>query len=409
MNTAIFIARRYLFSKKKRNFINIVSIVSVVGVTVGTAAMVIVLSVFNGMEDFTRSLYASYHADLEITPVQGKSFPVDDALLAALGKVPGIQAVTEVIADDALLRYRDAQLVVKVKGLSRNFDQQYPLREKLVSGNFALQQQNIPYALIGIGVQMQLGIDIGNDMEPLIFWYPRKDRQVNMSDPSRNFEQRIILPGGAIAVEQQFDQNHVLVPIEWAEDLMQYQGLRTALEIRVPDKKNLLAVQKAVQEIVAARQLQVKTSEEQQESIMRAIRIEKLFVFVALAFVLVIASFNIFFTLSMLAIEKQHDIAVLMAMGASVQMIRKIFLVEGFFIAWIGAVGGMLLGFTICFLQMRFGIISLGIQSSVISAYPVVMQWTDFLSISLLVFVITVLASHAPAQRAAAVNVAEVL
>ncbi len=409
MNTALLIARRYLFSKKKRNFINIISIVSVVGVAIGTAAMVIVLSVFNGLEDFTRSLYSSYHADLEITPVKGKSFAADSVLLARLACIEGVQAVTEVIADDALLRYKDAQIVVKVKGLSANFDQQYPLREKLVGGNFALWQQKAPRAMIGVGVQLQLGIDLGDDMEPLVFWYPRKDKQVNMADPSKNFEQRIILPGGVLAIEQQFDQNHVLVPIEWAEDLMQYKGRRTSIEVKVWKKSDIAAVQRAIRSIIDADNLQVKNSEEQQESIMRAIRIEKLFVFVALAFVLAIASFNIFFTLSMLAIEKQHDIAVLTAMGASAGTIRRIFLTEGFFIAWIGALSGMVLGFVICFLQMQFGFVSLGIQSSVIQAYPVQMKWADFLSISVLVFAITVLASYAPARRATAVKVSEML
>lgn len=409
MNTALFIARRYLFSKKKRNFINIISIVSVIGVAVGTAAMVIVLSVFNGLEDFTRSLYSSYHADLEITPIKGKSFVLEREMITRLGQTDGVQAVTEVIADDALLRYKEGQLVVKIKGLSKNFDQQYPIRSKLVGGNFALYQNNTPRALLGIGVQLQLGIDLGDDMEPMIFWYPRKEGTVNMADPSRNFEQRIILPGGVLAIEQQFDQNHVLVPIEWAEDLMQYQGRRTALEIKVRPSAKLTDVQQAVRAIVTPHGLQVKTSEEQQESIMRAIRIEKLFVFIALAFVLAIASFNIFFTLSMLAIEKQHDIAVLMAMGASERFVKKIFIVEGFFIGSTGALIGMFAGFTICFLQMQFGFVSLGIQSSVIQAYPVLMQWTDFVSIGLLVFVITVAASYAPARRAAAVNVAEVL
>lgn len=409
MNTALLIARRYLFSKKKRNFINIISIVSVVGVAIGTAAMVIVLSVFNGLEDFTRSLYSSYHADLEITPVKGKSFAADSVLLARLARIEGVKAVTEVIADDALLRYKDAQIVVKVKGLAANFDQQYPLREKLVGGNFALWQQKTPRAMIGVGVQLQLGIDLGDDMEPLVFWYPRKDKQVNMTDPSKNFEQRIILPGGVLAIEQQFDQNHVLVPIEWAEDLMQYKGRRTSVEVKVWKKSDIVAVQRAIRSIIDADNLQVKNSEEQQESIMRAIRIEKLFVFVALAFVLAIASFNIFFTLSMLAIEKQHDIAVLTAMGASAGMIRRIFLTEGFFIAWIGALSGMVLGFVICFLQMQFGFVSLGIQSSVIQAYPVQMKWADFLSISMLVFAITVLASYAPARRATAVKVSEML
>jgi lipoprotein-releasing system permease protein len=381
----------------------------VVGVAIGTAAMVIVLSVFNGLEDFTRSLYSSYHADLEITPVKGKSFAADSLLLARLARIEGVKAVTEVIADDALLRYKDAQIVVKVKGLAANFDQQYPLREKLVGGNFALWQQKTPRAMIGVGVQLQLGIDLGDDMEPLVFWYPRKDKQVNIADPSKNFEQRIILPGGVLAIEQQFDQNHVLVPIEWAEDLMQYKGRRTSIEVKVWKKSDIAAVQRVIRSIIDADNLQVKNSEEQQESIMRAIRIEKLFVFVALAFVLAIASFNIFFTLSMLAIEKQHDIAVLTAMGASAGMIRRIFLTEGFFIAWIGALSGMALGFVICFLQMQFGFVSLGIQSSVIQAYPVQMKWADFLSISVLVFAITVLASYAPARRATAVKVSEML
>ncbi|MCS6969035.1 MAG: FtsX-like permease family protein [Cytophagales bacterium] len=409
MNVAFFVALRYLFSKKKSNFINFISAISVAGVAVSTAAMVIVLSVFNGLEEFTRSLYASYHADLEITPVKGKSFPVDRGLVASLSQIQGVQAVTEVIADDALLRYKDLQLVVKVKGVSENFNQQYPISTKLVGGTFALKQEGAPRALIGIGVQMQLGIDLANDLEPLVFWYPRKDRQVDLANPANNFQQRLILAGGTLAIEQQFDQSHVLVPLEWAEDLMQYKQKRTSLEIKVQREEDVISVQKAVQQLIAPRGLQVKNRQQQQESIMRAIKIEKLFVFVALAFVLAVASFNIFFTLSMLAIEKQRDIAIFIAMGALPRLVSNIFLVEGFFIACVGAFTGLALGLLICLLQSYFGLVSLGIQSSLIQSYPVVILWTDFVAIGLVTFVITFLASYAPAWRATAVNVPEQL
>jgi lipoprotein-releasing system permease protein len=406
MNVPLLIARRYLFSKKKKNFINIISIISVIAVTVGTAALIIVLSVFNGLEQLTIGLHTAYNPQLKIAPVQGKSFPVNDSLLAVLKSIDGVKAVTEVMEDNALLRYGDVQMAVNVKGVSENFSQQYDLGAKLVSGEYSLYQRGHPRALLGVGVQIQLAVDMDDDMKGLFFWYPRRRAKVNLTDPMNSFTRELILPGGVLAIEQQFDNNMVLVPLAWADQLMEYGNRRTSLEVKATHPELVPRVQAALRSKLGPG-FTVLNSREQQASILRAVQIERLFVFVALSVVVAVASINIFFSLTMLAIEKQKDIAVLFSLGAGQRLIRRIFLAEGMMIALFGTLIGLGVGFGIVYLQQQFGFVGLGVTSQVIQAYPVKLVATDFLAVGLTVVAITLLAAYFPARGAAQVNINE--
>ncbi|GAA4309805.1 ABC transporter permease [Nibribacter koreensis] len=403
MNVALFIAKRYFFTKKKRNIINIISIIAMIGVGVGTMALIVVLSVFNGLEDLIRSLYGKFDPEIKITSVEGKSFETDAAFLERIRKTPGVVLLTEVIEDNALLRYNDRQMVVKVKGVSDNYHKQNQIDSAIVDGDHRLKRGEQQYALIGRGVQYQLSIRPENPFSPLQFMYPKAGKKVTLN-PENAFRQLGIQAGGVFAIERQYDDQYVFVPLDFAQELLGYENKRTALEVKADSPGNIDKVKNALQEKLGPA-FQVQNSEEQHVSLLRAVKVEKLFVFVTFTFVLLIASINIFFSLSMLVLDKQKDIAILASMGADPGTIRKIFLLEGAIVAFTGAVVGLVIGGGICWAQQTFGIVSMGMTTSVVEAYPVLMRVEDFLFTAAAIIVITLLVSIRPARKAASLSI----
>jgi lipoprotein-releasing system permease protein len=404
MHTYLFIAKRYLFSKKKKNFINIISIISVIGVAVGTMALVIVMSVFNGLQEFTMDLYSAHNPEIRITPAQGKTFEINDSLLNVIRQVKGVKALTEIMEDNALLRYGENQLAVNVKGVSDNFLEQYQIQDnQLISGELIVKKEGTAYALIGAQVQTQLGVSLQDDMKPMICWYPRKQKKISL-DPNNAFTRKAILPSGILSIDQYFDKSNIIVPIEFADELMSYGNKRTSLEIKTTDYKLVSSIQSELKNRLPI-QFIIKNREEQQANIIKAVRIERLFVFIAFASILGIASFNIFFSLAMLAIEKQKDIAILFSMGASKKFIKRIFLAEGGLIAFIGTLIGLILGLLVCFTQQELGFIPL----SPSQPYPIKIILTDLIYIAITIVVITYIASFVPAKNATNLNISEQL
>ncbi|RNI32361.1 ABC transporter permease [Rufibacter immobilis] len=405
MNVALFIARRYFFSKKKRNIINIISIIAMIGVGVGTMALIVVLSVFNGLEDLIRSLYGKFDPEIKITSVEGKSFETDEQLLERIRKTPGVALLTEVIEDNALLRYNDRQMVVKVKGVSDNFFQQNQIDSAIVDGDYRLKRRGQQYALIGRGVQYQLSIRPENPFSPMQFLYPKAGKKT-IINPENAFRQLGIQAGGVFAIERQYDDQYVFVPLAFAEELLSYGSKRTSLEIKTQHVEDVDKVKAALQKVLGPG-FNVQNSEEQHVSLLRAVKVEKLFVFVTFTFVLLIASINIFFSLSMLVLDKQKDIAILTSLGADARTIRRIFLLEGAIVAFSGAFVGLVVGGTICWLQQTFGWVSMGMSTSVVEAYPVLMRPTDFVFTAVAIILITLIVSIRPARRAAAISIRE--
>ncbi|MDQ3290784.1 MAG: ABC transporter permease [Bacteroidota bacterium] len=403
MNVPFLIAKRYFISKKKRNIINIISIISMVGVAVGTAALIIVLSVFNGLEDLIRSIYGSFDPDLKITSVQGKGFEINEDLLNRIRKTPGVLLVTEVIEDNALLRYEDRQMVIKMKGVSPNFFAQNKIDSAVIEGNYQLQRAGNSYALIGRGVQYQLSIRATNAIVPMFLLYPKAKASLSL-DPENTFREKPIMVGGVFVIERQYDDNYIFVPIDFARDLLAYGNKRTSLEVRVESKRELKKVEQRLEEVLGPK-FDIKNSDEQHLSLLRAVKVEKMFVFITFAFILLIASLNIFFSLSMLVIDKKKDIAILASIGASPQVIRNIFLAEGAIVAFVGAFIGLALGLFVCWIQETFGLISMNMATALVEAYPVKMQLQDFLLTGLAIFIITLLVSIRPARAAAATEV----
>ncbi|AKQ47095.1 releasing system transmembrane protein [Rufibacter radiotolerans] len=405
MNVALFIARRYFFSKKKRNIINIISIIAMIGVGVGSMALIVVLSVFNGLEDLIRSLYGKFDPEIKITSIEGKSFETNAQFLERIRKTPGVALLTEVIEDNALLRYNDRQMVVKVKGVSDNFFLQNQIDSAIVEGSYRLKKGKTQYALIGRGVQYQLSIRTENPFSPLQFLYPKAGKKT-VINPENAFRQEGIQAGGVFAIERQYDDQYVFVPLTFAQELLSYGNKRTALEVKTEDPKDIDNVKAALQEQLGPG-FNVQNSEEQHVSLLRAVKVEKLFVFVTFTFVLLIASINIFFSLSMLVLDKQKDIAILASLGADPGTIRKVFLLEGAIVAFTGAVVGLVTGGLICWLQQTYGWVSMGMSTSVVEAYPVLMRPLDFAFTAAAIIFITFLVSIKPAQRAAALSIRE--
>ncbi|MFD2999897.1 ABC transporter permease [Pontibacter toksunensis] len=405
MNVPFLIAKRYFFSRKKRNIISIISNIAMIGVAVGSAALIIVLSVFNGLEDLIREIYSSFDPDLKITAVEGKSFETDTEFMNRIRQMPGVAVVSEVIEDNALLRYNDRQMVVKVKGVSENFFEQNEIDSSVVEGRSDLIHNDAYHALIGRGVQYQLSIRPNNQFVPLQFLYPRNTK-FNPLNPEGAFNSLDIAPGGIFAIERQYDDAYVFVPLNFAAELLEYGRRRTAIEIKVANGARIEQVKNALQQELGE-SFRIQNSDEQHTSLLRAVKVEKLFVFITFAFILGIASLNIFFSLSMLVIDKKKDIAILASMGATAKTIRNIFLMEGALVAFIGAAYGLSIGMLICNLQQNFGLVSMGMSTSVVEAYPVKMQVQDFVLTGLAIIVITLLVSVRPARKAAAMSVTE--
>ncbi|SHI42716.1 lipoprotein-releasing system permease protein [Hymenobacter daecheongensis DSM 21074] len=400
MNVPLLIARRYFSSKNKRNIISIISNISMVGVAVGTMALIIVLSVFNGLEDLVRTLYGKSDPDLLVSAVKGKSFETNEQLLNRIRATPGVALLTEVIEDNALLQYHDRQMVVKLKGVSDNYFAQSHIDSAIVEGDHRLTRNEEPYALIGAGVQHELSIAIDNKFAPLRLLYPRNTGKKTLSmNPETAFTEQSIVAGGVFLIEQHIDDSYIFVPIDFAERLLKYGTRRTALEVKVGESRQIEDVQQDLQKLLGA-DFHVYNSDEQHVSLLKAIKVEKMFVFITFTFILLIASLNIFFSLSMLVIDKKKDIAILMAMGATSRTVRNIFLFEGAIVAQVGAIVGLTLGILICWLQQTFHIVSMGMATSVVDSYPVKMQLSDIILTGVAIVVITITVSIRPALTA---------
>lgn len=376
---------------------------SFASVALSTMALLLVLSVFNGLESLMKSLFRSFDPDIKIELVKGKSFPLESTLIQQIESVEGVSKVVEVIEDNVLLRYRDQQMVVKLKGVSENFLQESRLEEFIEEGVLRLKEGPRNWAAIGRGIKYALSVNLSNVPHALHAFYP-KHIQGSVLTPHQLYQQKDIMPGAVFAIEKQFDENYVIVPLDFATDLMNMGNKRTALEIQVAAGFANKEVQNKLKAIVPLA-FQVLNSDEQHANLTKAIKIERFFVFVTFAFILVVASLNIFFTLSMLVLTKRKDIALLYVLGATPQQVKSIFLIEGMLIALLGTVIGVVAALVISWLQQNFGLIALGIQTSVVDAYPIKKEVHDFVYTVISVIIITLLTTYRPAQLAAQTSI----
>jgi lipoprotein-releasing system permease protein len=399
LNFPFFIARRYLVSKRKANFINIIAILSIGGIAFSTAALIIVLSVFNGLEDLLRSLNNSFDPEIKIQATQGKSFESSPELLNKIKSIEGVEVVTEVIEDYAYLRYRDANQVVIIKGVSENFlDQNRIPDENIVEGELKLTDGPVNYAIIGVGIRYSLSIATNDPLYPLQVYYIKNINSAGL-DPSRMYARQNIVPGAVFSIVQNFDENYIIVPLRFTQELFNYGNKRTSLEIKTATGADIFQVEKGIQDALGEN-FNALNHEEQHQDLYKLLKMEKLFTFLALTLLLIIGSINIFFSLMMLALDKKKDIAILKAMGAHDIQVRNIFLAEGLLIAFTGAFLGLALGMIFYWLQQKYGLISMGMETSITQGYPIKVKGLDFLFTMLVITIITFLISIKPARMA---------
>lgn len=369
-------------------------------VAIGTMALIIVLSVFNGLEGLLRNLYGTIDPNLIVSPAKGKTFEFTPEMSQQVADIPGVINLTDVLEDNVLIKYNTAQRVARVKGVSESFLQQGRLDAYMAYGDLVLQTGRVPYAIVGRGVQYDLSINPSNDFYSMQMYYPQNIRP-GVTNPERMFNIRNILPGGVFAVEKSYDENYVFVPIEFAEDLFNKPGKRSSLELQVDQSASLDQIQADLRSLLGPDFI-IQSSEEIHGGLYKILKMEKFFVFLTFSLIIAIASINIFFALTMLAIDKKKDIAILTSQGASDQMIRSIFLMVGCIVAFTGAGIGLILGLGVSFVQEQFGLVSMGMQTAIMDAYPVKVEWLDVLYTLLCIITITVITSIQPAYRAAA-------
>ena len=398
MNLPFYIAKRYLLGKKSQNAINIISGISVLGITTGTMALVIVLSVFNGFDSLVKSLYNTFDPDIQISSVEEKTFTPDPATKQAVLSLPGVSALTEVLEDNVLLLYNDRQHIATIKGVDDAFVDVSGLDSMIFEGEMKLKDRNRPYVVVGHGVKYNLGINL-SFIEPLFIYTIDRTARINMSQPEESIRRDFIYPSGIFSIEQDYDSRYIICPIEFVRELLIYEDEVSQLEVKLDPSYPIDEVQQEIESLMGEA-YHVKNREQQNEMFYRVMRSEKWAIFLILTFILIIASFNIIGSLSMLIIDKKKDILTLRNMGAGTRLIKRIFLVEGWLISVFGSITGLLLGTLISWIQQRFGIIELTQSGSfIIDAYPVQIEVFDIFLIWITVLFIGLLAARYPVQQ----------
>ncbi|GAB6394803.1 MAG: FtsX-like permease family protein [Bacteroidales bacterium] len=393
---SFFVARRYLFSKKSHNAINLISLASVCGVTTVTVALVCALSVMNGFHTLVFDMFGNLDPELKITPTKGKVFDPASEEMQRLRRLPQIARFCEVVQDNALARYRERQVIGVIKGVDEQYRHLTSIDSILVDGSFSLCDEVANYANLGIGLASALGVNAGF-VSPLELYAPKRDGKVNLSNPAASFNVEYGYIASVFQTNQQaYDEAYIIVPISLARSLFSYENEVSAVELKLTKGTNINALKKQIRSMLGEGYA-VSDRYEQQDLAYRMMRSEKWMIFLILCFILVVALFNMVGSLSMLMIEKRGDVQTLRNMGAADALIRRIFLFEGWMISGLGAVVGVIIGLILCFLQQEAGLIKMGATGSfIIENYPVKVMASDIAVILAAILSIGFLAAWYP-------------
>ena len=379
MKLSRFIARRYLFAKKSHNVINIISIISAAGIAIGCAALVIILSVYNGFDGVVRDLNDAATADVLVTPVRGKVF-VPDERFDAFREDPRVKAVCGVLEESVFVQYGDRNKVVVARGVDSLYEQVTALRDHLVEGDFSLTFGDLNQVVLGRLVAMELGVRT-TFLQPLTAWFPSRTRQVDLLNPLASLRQEKLHPAGIVSLEQNFDQKYLFMPLPALRELLEYQDEVSSIEIYLTpqglDRKGM-ASREVLSQLKASLgdTFLVRDRQQQNTTLYKLLIYEKVAIYLILLFVMLIISFNIYGSLSMLIIEKRDDIATLQAMGADDALVGRLFVREGWMISLLGIAAGVGIGLLVCLLQQHYGFVKMP-GNFVVDAYPVVVQPLD--------------------------------
>ncbi len=395
MNLSLFIAKRYFFSKKK-SFINFLSITAFIGVMIGTSSLIIVLSVFNGLEDLLKSLYINFNPEIKIVSNNSKYFIQNNDQINNINNIEGVDFVSKVIEDRAIASYNGIEIPVYIKGADSSFSFQNRLNKNIVEGDFILKKNSSSYAVVGRGVKYKISLNLNDNFNNLILYSVSPNFSFIPSGIQKKpFNQMSIIPSGVFAIEQQIDNNFIISSLAFVEKLFEKKNKITALELKINEKQDVYKIKSDIKNIVGD-DYNVLTIEEQHSDLYKILKTEKLIVFIIFSFILIISSFNIFFLLSMHAIDKKRDLSILLSLGFTEKSIKKIFYYESMIISILGIVIGGALGVLLCVLQNEYGLVSLGMETAIIKYYPVKVKLSDILIIVSIVFFISIIASIKP-------------
>jgi len=375
--------------------INIISGISMAGVLIGSAALIIILSVYNGFEDVILASYSNFSPEIKIEPRLGKTFDPNTPYFSTLQHDPAVFSYTTVLKEKALIKYDGKPFIGTIMGVSDDFLKNNQLDSTIQSGSFTLKIKDVDFAVVGSAVQSGLGINIHDQFSQLAIYSPRRDA-TSGTNPLNEFVVRTIIPSGVFAVEQEFD-DMVITPIEFTRDLLNQPVNVSSIQINYKKGADIDAIQKAIKKKIG-NSFTVKNRREQNTGLYKTLNYERWFIFMVLTFVLIIAIFNIIGSLTMLVIDKRKDIAILTSLGANKTLIQRIFFAEGMMISVVGCVTGVVLGLVFCILQQRFGLIKMGSNMSMVDAYPVSLRLIDFVLVFLTVGIISVIASGISAR-----------
>jgi len=380
LNLSFYIARRYLFSRKKHNAVNIISGISVCGVALATLAMVCTLSVFNGFQDMVAGFFTAFDPQLKITVREGKVFLPDEPALQQVRALPEVEVWTETLEENAMVQYKDRQVMAVIKGVDDNFEQLTSIDSLLYgTGQFILKDNIVDYGFLGIELMSQLGTGI-QFVDPLQVFAPRRNVRVNLANPSAAFNREYLFSPGAVFVvnQEKYDAHYIVTSLSFARRLFDYGREVSAVELKLKPDADTEAVRQRIATLLGDRFV-VQNRYEQQADVFRIMEIEKLISYLFLTFILVVSCFNVIGSLSMLILDKRDDVVTLRNLGADDRLVVRIFLFEGRLISVFGAVGGILSGLLLCWAQQHFGFITLGGGSGafVVDAYPVSVHVSD--------------------------------
>jgi lipoprotein-releasing system permease protein len=386
-------------SKKSQKAINIISMITTVAVAVGTLALIVVLSVFNGFESLVIDMFNKFDPPLKASASKGKTIHYSDDALQKIRAIKGVTHASASIEENALVKYGERQFIATIKGVDSAYFGASGMSNSVTSGSNNIFYKGIPLAILGEGVADKLSVNFDNAIQPLNIYFPNKNNINNSLDLSSAFTFENISIGGTFSIQQEFDNKFIIVPKIFLDSLLDLNQQCTAIEILMSDPSKISSVKKSVQEILG-NDFIVKDSEEQHEFIYKIMKAEKWAVFIILLFILMIATFNLTGALTMLIIDKQHDIFIMKSFGLMTERLKKIFIINGMLITVTGVVSGMLIGLGICFSQIQFGWLTFsGEGSFVVDAYPVEVKALDIFLISITVLVVGMVASIIPVNR----------
>ena len=395
MNLGLTIARKYLFGKKDTSIINLITGLSMLGIAIGTAALFLVLSVFNGFESLLTSMVNQFNPDIKIEAFEGKFIESDSVLLDRIKSIDGVIAISECLEEVALFEYDGSMDIGKVKGVDQYYTRVNSLDSAIVDGSYIVESEGKTRSVMGIGLAAKLSIGLNDPFTPIAVHMPKIKIRGILDKP---FKTQYLYPGGIFSIQPEFDNEYLITTLSFVENLMQIKNKRSSIEINIDDNKDIDIVVDEMSKVLG-KKFVIKDRKKQDEAYYKLMNIEKWMFFALFALMMILIAFNVVGALWMIVLDKKLDIAILKSMGGTESMIRNIFLFEGLLIAFWGLVSGLVLGGFIFFLQKNIGLISIP-EGFMIDSYPMSFKWTDLVVVSSTVLTIGVLAAIAPAIRA---------